>query len=127
VIVAGIGCRLGTPAEEIEHAIGRALNAFGLASAKVDLIATVVDRAAEPGLVEVARRMAVDVVACATDEMSVVARRALTLSPRVVALKGVPSVAETAALAVAGRNARLLGPRVVLKGATCAIAVGEGR
>jgi cobalt-precorrin 5A hydrolase len=127
MIVAGIGCRLGTPAEEIERAIERALIAFGLASAQVNLIATAAEKAEEPGLVEAARRLAVGVVVCATGEMSAVAEHALTRSPRVAALKGVPSVAETAALAAAGRNGRLLGPRVAFEGATCAIAVGEGR
>jgi cobalt-precorrin 5A hydrolase len=127
MIVAGVGCRRGTPAGEIEDAIGRALCAFGLAHKHLDLIATAADKASEPGLVDAARRMGVGIVACASDEMRAVARRAMTVSSRVLAAKGVPSVAETAALAAAGRDARLLGPRVARNGATCAIAVGGGR
>jgi len=127
MIVAGIGCRRGTPREEIEDVIGRALIAFGLVADRLDLIATAVGKAEEPGLLEAARQMSVGLVACATEEMRVVAHRALTVSARVATLKGVPSVAETAALVAAGRDARLLGPRVVYKGASCAIAVGEGR
>jgi cobalt-precorrin 5A hydrolase len=49
-----------------------------------------------------------------------------TISPYSLAAIGLPSVAETAALAAAGRKARLLVPRVATKEATCAIAVGEG-
>jgi cobalt-precorrin 5A hydrolase len=71
--------------------------------------------------------MSVDLVECATDEMTAVAGRVLTVSARVAALRGVPSVAETAALVAAGRDARLLGPRVATSSAACAIAVGVGR
>lgn len=127
MIVAGIGCRRGTRAEVIEDVIRRALTAFGLMIRQLDVIATAEGKAQEPGLVDAARRMAVALVGCAPDEMRAIAGCALTVSARVAALKGVPSVAETAALAAAGRNARLLGPRVAMHGATCAIAVGEGR
>jgi cobalt-precorrin 5A hydrolase len=127
MIVAGIGCRRGTPPEEIAEVIERALTAFGLAANRLDLIATEASKAEEPGVVDASRRMAVGLVACAADEMRAVAHRTLTVSARVAAIKGVPSVAETAALVAAGRDARLLGPRVATSRATCAIAVGEGR
>jgi cobalt-precorrin 5A hydrolase len=127
MIVAGIGCRRGTPPEEIEDVIDRALTAFGLAGHRLDLIATEASKAEESGVVGAARGRAVGLVACAKDDMKAVAHRALTVSARVAAIKGVPSVAETAALAAAGRDARLLGPRVATSRATCAIAVGEGR
>jgi cobalt-precorrin 5A hydrolase len=39
------------------------------------------------------------------------------------ALAGTPSVSEAAALAAAGKGAKLLGPRTVLGAATCAIAI----
>ena len=39
------------------------------------------------------------------------------------ALAGTPSVSEAAALAVAGKGAKLLGPRTVLGSVTCAIAI----
>ena len=127
MIVAGIGCRRGTPPEEIEDVIKRALTAFGLAGGRPDLIATEASKADEPGVVDAARRMAVSLFACTADEMRAAAHRALTVSERVAAMKGVPSVAETAAIVAAGRDARLLGPRIATRSATCAIAVGEGR
>jgi cobalt-precorrin 5A hydrolase len=37
----------------------------------------------------------------------------------------VPSVAEAAALAAAGPAARLIGPRLVIGSATCALAASE--
>ena len=51
---------------------------------------------------------------------------AATHSQLVAALRGVPSLAETCALAAAGRGARLICPRVANAEATCALAEGEG-
>ena len=48
--------------------------------------------------------------------------RAITRSARVQSLLGVPSVAETAALAAAGPTSRLCGPRLAVGRVTCAIA-----
>jgi cobalt-precorrin 5A hydrolase len=50
----------------------------------------------------------------------------ITISLKVEALKGVPSIAEASALVAAGRNARLLGARIAAGNATCAIAIGDG-
>ena len=45
---------------------------------------------------------------------------------RVLALTGVPSVSEAAALAAAGPTARLIAPRIAVGPATCALAaVGD--
>jgi len=43
----------------------------------------------------------------------------------VIALAGVPSVAEAAALAAAGPDARLIVPRIAVGPATCALAETE--
>jgi cobalt-precorrin 5A hydrolase len=48
--------------------------------------------------------------------------RVATRSDRVVALTGVPSLAEAAALAAAGPSSRLIAPRLVVGAATCALA-----
>jgi cobalt-precorrin 5A hydrolase len=47
--------------------------------------------------------------------------RVITKSERVQELIGVPSVAEAAALAAGGANARLLAPRIVVGPVTCAL------
>jgi len=52
--------------------------------------------------------------------------RTATRSERVHALIGVPSVAEAAALAAAGPLAQLIGPRLAVGPATCALAVSGG-
>jgi cobalt-precorrin 5A hydrolase len=55
-------------------------------------------------------------------ELEAAGPRTITHSPRVRALTGVPSVAEAAALALAGPAARLIVPRIVLDQVTCALA-----
>jgi cobalt-precorrin 5A hydrolase len=49
-------------------------------------------------------------------------QRCLTRSSVAERLTGFGAVAEAAALAAAGPGAQLLGPRIVLDGATCALA-----
>jgi cobalt-precorrin 5A hydrolase len=51
--------------------------------------------------------------------------RTQSSSPRVLALTGVPSVAEAAALAAGGPKARLLFPRIVVGPVTCALATTD--
>ena len=80
-----------------------------------------------PAFLEAARRLSVKLVACTVDDLDRVAGQVLTPSKLVLETKGVPSIAEASGLSAAGRNARLLGTRVATAGATCAIAIGEGR
>ncbi len=126
MIVAGIGCRRGVPAESIERLLVEALAAFGLEPASLDAFATEASKGGEPGIVELARRHGLRLGLCETSDIVHVADRLVTRSSRVHEAKGVPSVAEGAALVIAGRNARLLGARVSNREATCAIAIGEG-
>ena len=72
------------------------------------------------------QRWSVKLVLPQMRELVLAAERAKTVSMRSLAAKGLPSVAETAALAAAGRSARLIVPRVATKEATCAIAIGKG-
>jgi len=127
VIVAGIGFRRGTSAEEIERVVRLALHRFDLPTERLEAIATEVEKAAEPGPPEAARRLAVPLVACTATDLATVAERLLTPSSRVLEAKGVPSIAEASALVAAGRNAQLLGERIATERATCAIASGDGR
>ena len=126
MIVAGIGCRRNATAEAIEASIEAALAACQLDHSKLAALATAAEKGGEPGLLAAANRLALQVILVEAAEMALAASGALTLSQRVLALKGVPSVAETAALAAAGRGARLLAARVSNKQASCAIAIGEG-
>lgn len=122
MIVAGIGCRRGAAARDVEAAIRAALARAGLAAAALDAIATMLGKDAEPGIAAAATTLGVRVIALQQSELEAANGRAVTRSARVLALTGLPSVAETAALAAAGAEARLIAPRLVVGGAACALA-----
>jgi cobalt-precorrin 5A hydrolase len=122
MIVAGIGCRKGTAAAAIEAAIAAALARAGLGVASLRAVATSVAKAGEPGIAAAAASIGVPLVLVAKDELAAAGARAATRSERVLALAGVPSVAEAAALAAGGPAARLIAPRIAVGPATCALA-----
>ena len=106
MIVAGVGCRKGASADDIGAVIGDALARAGVSATALDLIAAPELKRGERGIVVAAAALGVPLV----------------LVPRA----GVPSVAEAAALAAAGPQARLIVPRIAARTATCALAmVGE--
>ena len=127
VIVAGVGCRRGTSADEIEHVVRLALGMHQLPAERLQVIATESKKATEPAFPEVARRLSVQLVACAATDLGRVVGQILTPSKFALEAKGLPSIAEASAIVVAGRNARLLGARIATERATCAIATGDGR
>jgi cobalt-precorrin 5A hydrolase len=126
MMVAGIGCRRGTDAEEIEAVIKLALDRVDRSQQDLRALATLADKADEPGLREAARRLSLPLIACSAEAMRSVDDRITTISMRAKAVAGVPSVAEAAALVAAGAASQLLVARVATKRATCAIAEGEG-
>lgn len=125
MIALGIGCRRNASAEEIEAVIAQALGAASLSIAAVSVIATEHDKADEPGLIEAARRLGRPLRGIVVDELAKMSDLVATRSARVQQLKGVPSVAETAALAAIGRGGRLIVARVASAAATCALASDE--
>ncbi len=127
MIVAGVGCRRETSADEIERVVRLALGAFQLPAERLDAIATEAAKASEPAFPEAARRLSVKLMACTIDDLDSVANQVLSPSKLVLETKGVSSIAEASALVVAGHNGRLLGTRVATARATCAIAIGDGR
>jgi cobalt-precorrin 5A hydrolase len=125
MIVAGIGCRRGAPAPDIEAAIRAALASAGVASEALDVIATTTAKQREAGIAAAAAKLGVAIVLVPDAELQAAGDRTHTRSARVLALMGVPSVAEAAALAAAGPSARLISPRLVVGAATCALATTE--
>jgi cobalt-precorrin 5A hydrolase len=122
MIAAGVGCRRGAAAPDIEAAIRAALARANIAADALDVIATIEAKRAEPGIVAAAETFGVSVVIVAGHELALASDRIETHSDRVLMLTGVGSVAEAAALAAAGPSARLIAPRLVIGAATCAIA-----
>ena len=122
MIVAGIGCRRGAALDDVLAAVTAALAAAAIATEALDLIATAAEKGGEPGIAAAASALGRPLVLVPADRLAMAGRDAVTHSERVIALFGVPSIAESAALAAAGAGARLLSPRRVAGGATCAIA-----
>src|SRR5580693_663900 len=122
MIVAGVGCRKGAQAADIEAAIAAAFARAGLAATQLCLIATSAAKGGEPGIAAAASAIGVPLVLIPQHDLAAAGARTVTTSERVVALVGVPSLAEAAALAAGGPAARLIAPRVAVGPATCALA-----
>jgi cobalt-precorrin 5A hydrolase len=119
MIVAGFGFRAAAPAEALAAALAAAGGAAGL-----DALATAADKADAPALAALGRALGLPVLAAPLDALC--AAPAAPGGPLAPARYGGRSLAEAAALAVAGPGARLRAPRSVspCRRATCAIAEG---
>jgi cobalt-precorrin 5A hydrolase len=125
MIVAGIGCRKGASASDIDAVIDAAFAEARIAVSELSLIATAELKRNEPGIAAAASARGLRVEIIPQAQLEEADSRASTSSQRVQAAAGVGSVAEAAALAAAGPGAHLLVPRVVLGPATCALAASE--
>ncbi len=99
-----------------------ALARAGIATSELRLIATSAAKESEPGIAAAATSIGVPLVVIAQDDLMAAGARAVTKSERVMAVVGVPSVAEAAALAAGGPAARLIEPRIAVGPVTCALA-----
>ncbi|WP_457105267.1 cobalamin biosynthesis protein [Methylobacterium sp. P5_C11] len=122
-LVAGIGFRHGTEADEIAALIVRALGLIGADGADLAAIATPADRAAEPAIRGAAARFGLPPSSVPASALEACDGQVVTRSARIERLRGVGSVAEAAALAEAGPESRLALPRIASGGATCALAI----
>jgi cobalt-precorrin 5A hydrolase len=127
MIVAGVGCRKGASADDIGAVIGAALARAGFATQALDLIAAPERKRDEHGVAAAAAALGVPLLLIAEADLKAAGARAETRSERVLALMGIPSVAEAAALAGGGPTARLILPRIAVGSATCALAASEER
>ena len=125
MIAAGIGCRRGAAAPDIEAAIRAALAQANVQSDALDVIATIEAKSREAGIAAAAEKFGVVVVVVSESELKAASDRTETRSERALAFAGVASVAEAAALAAAGPSARLVVPRVVMGAVTCALAASN--
>ncbi|HZD61482.1 MAG TPA: cobalamin biosynthesis protein [Xanthobacteraceae bacterium] len=125
--VAGIGCRKGASAADISAVITHALARAGLASQALDVIAAPESKGDEQGVSAAAAALGVPLVLVSRADLQAAGARAQTRSERVLALIGVPSVAEAAALAASGPASRLIVPRMSVGIATCALAASTER
>jgi len=121
-LAIGIGCKSGISVDAVVALIERACRETGGTPAA---LYTAEEKKAEPALTEAAVRLGLPLVHLSGAALKAAAPRAVTKSKRVLALFGVPSVAETAALAGAGPDSKLILPRITSGGVTCAVAVSK--
>ncbi len=122
MIAIGIGCRRKCRAEDIVTLVRDALATLPGTGDVVTGLFSVADKRGEPGLAAAAAALGLPLVFLDRSMLQLVAGGARTRSRRVEEMFGLPSVAETAALAGAGRGAVLLVPRLACATATCAVA-----
>lgn len=118
--VAGFGFRAAATEQAFQTALAAAGGAHGLTA-----LATATDKAQAPAFARFAERMNLPVLAIPLPDLRAIpATIPATVSVHAPARYGRQSLAEAAALAAAGPDARLTGPRAVSAcgTATCAIA-----
>ena len=128
MIAAGIGCRKAISGTEVEAALQAALAAAMQSNClvgRLSLIAAPAVKGTEAGLVAAAAARGVPLRLIPQPMLEAANSRTLTHSAQSMAAMNVHSVAEAAALAAAGPNARLLAPRIAVGPVTCALAEGE--
>ena len=119
-LVAGIGCKRGTPAATIAGWVEEVLGREGWALGSVSAVATVTLKADEPGLLAYAESLGVPLIAFTPDELDGYPGIE-TPSDRVRGKIGIAAVAEPSALRASGA-ARLLVPKRIGPGVTVALA-----
>jgi cobalt-precorrin 5A hydrolase len=119
-LVVGVGCKRGASLTTIEELVDRVFAENGLSAASLAAFATVDLKADEPGLVALAQKRGVPLIAYALEDL---ASQPGTENPseRVRSKIGIPAVAEPAALRGAGAT-RLLDPKRKGNGVTVAVA-----
>ena len=126
MIAVGIGCRRDSTASQIGAAVGAALAQAGLTPDRIDVLAAPAFKADEPGIACASEALGLPVTFVDRLRLDAVQPLCATRSPAAEEATGLAAVSEAAALAAAGRNARLLLPRIARDGVTCAVARGEG-
>ncbi len=117
-IAAGVGCRKGTPAEAIEHALDRAFSQSGANPLALRELCSIDLKADEPGLLETARHRQVPFVVLSAQELEKV-EGSQSSSAFVQDVTGVDCVCERSALAAHGQ---LILPKQVYDKVTVALA-----
>jgi cobalt-precorrin 5A hydrolase len=122
LMVAGIGCRSGVSAEQVESALVAALAPILPARRALSCIAIPAAKGHEPGIIAAAAARGIPLVLIAQSDLEAANPRTLTHSEHAMIVMNVHSVAEAAALAGAGPTSRLLNPRIAIGPVTCALA-----
>lgn len=122
MIAIGVGCGKICGSAAIVALVRRALRECAGVEGAPRLF-TLKDKAGEPAVRAAAAELGFELQGLPREALAAAAPRLRTRSAAVERRFGVASIAEAAALAGGGPNARLLAPRLAADGATCAVAV----
>jgi cobalamin biosynthesis protein CbiG len=122
-LLVGIGCERGASADEIAGTVTDTLAQAGLAAEAVALFCSIDTKRDETGLREAALRLGRPLRLFDAETLEAETPRLANPSERVFRAVGCHGVAEAAALAAAGRTARLIVPKRRSGRVTCAVAL----
>lgn len=126
-LVVGLGCRKGCPASALRALLDQVLRAHGLDLGKVQAMASIDLKQAEPGLLELAQQLSLPLTFFSSAQLAPYDSRLSHRSQAAFERTGCHGVAESAALAMAeclqAGSAQLLVPRQKSAEATLALAV----
>lgn len=123
-LVLGIGCNRGTPADEIEVFVQQQLKRLLLSQRSLCCVASASAKSNEPGLIEFAARLGLDIRFFDKDELNSVAVPSPDSRHAMEAI-GARGVAEPSAILASGNN-RLLLKKVKSENVTLAVAERKG-
>lgn len=126
-VAIGVGCRKECSAEEIIELVHQALEKSDVAISDVAVLATAWAKDKAESIMYAAEALDLPLVVIPQEKCVDMSNLAETVSQKVVELFAVPSIAEVAALAAAGKNPKLICARINSSSATCAIAAGDTR
>jgi cobalt-precorrin 5A hydrolase len=130
-IAVGLGCRVGCAPEQVLEVVQQVLAAHGRSLAEVAALHTADFKRAEPALERAAALLHKPLVGFSLEQLRAFAAGALSQSAHTLERFGVPSIAETAALAGAAAlapaqgGARLLAARSNAGCVSCALAEAQ--
>ena len=122
MIVAGIGARKNVTADEVLAVLDAALATHDLPRTAISALASSNAKSAEPGIAEAATQLGIACQGLSDELLRGADCDTATRSDASIAATGLASLSEAAALAAAGPDGSLLGPRVALGPVTCALA-----
>ena len=125
ILALGVGCERGASAQELIDLIVHTLDANNLSASSIAGVYSIDIKQDEPAVHVLANKFNLPARFFDSNTLEKFSDRLLTPSEQVFKETGCHGVAEGAALAAAGSNARLLVAKTKSKRATCAIAIAE--
>jgi cobalt-precorrin 5A hydrolase len=122
MIVAGLGCRKGSSAEDLLSALDAACMEAHISRESIAALATGEIKREEAGILELARKLGLPLHIVSDDALLDAEPRTKTVSRHSLVKTLSSSLSEAAALAVAGELSEIVVPRLISSGATCALA-----